>query len=73
MDGGAERRAAGAAGGTAGVAIPPFPLNSTLPKSLKKTDQTLAWANPSVGHGSARRSRDVWDRARRRFVSLRFI
>eukprot|EP00962_Isochrysis_galbana_P033872 scaffold11404_cov90-Isochrysis_galbana.AAC.1 len=24
---------------------------------------------PSVGHGSARRSRDVCDRARRRFVS----
>eukprot|EP00962_Isochrysis_galbana_P027083 scaffold8475_cov124-Isochrysis_galbana.AAC.4 len=28
---------------------------------------------PSVGHGPARHSRDVRDRARRRFVSLRFI
>eukprot|EP00962_Isochrysis_galbana_P012470 scaffold3540_cov147-Isochrysis_galbana.AAC.2 len=28
---------------------------------------------PSVGHGSARSSRDVRDRARRRFVSLRFV
>eukprot|EP00962_Isochrysis_galbana_P024806 scaffold7626_cov134-Isochrysis_galbana.AAC.2 len=28
---------------------------------------------PSVGHGSARRPRDVRDRARRRFVSSRFI
>eukprot|EP00962_Isochrysis_galbana_P004920 scaffold1354_cov111-Isochrysis_galbana.AAC.6 len=28
---------------------------------------------PSVGHGSARHPRDVCDRARRRFVSSRFI
>eukprot|EP00962_Isochrysis_galbana_P053821 scaffold25318_cov117-Isochrysis_galbana.AAC.1 len=28
---------------------------------------------PSVGHGSARRSRDARDHARRRFVSLRFV
>eukprot|EP00962_Isochrysis_galbana_P034148 scaffold11516_cov125-Isochrysis_galbana.AAC.3 len=35
--------------------------------------QSLLRLVPSVGHGSARRPRDVCDRARRRFVSSRFI
>eukprot|EP00962_Isochrysis_galbana_P028355 scaffold8958_cov110-Isochrysis_galbana.AAC.1 len=49
MDGGAERRAAGAARGIAGVAIPPFPLNSTRAEPRSDGTDDAAGARASVG------------------------